>query len=131
MSPSTDRLEVLDPSPIGYDELPMAGDEDLERQLDARYGGGLHTYRFRRVRIPVSFLKEHLLELEEIALEDDGRRRRAIAEGYRDAFLSSADPDPIVIAMEEKWMVLDGFHRAAGARAAGRTHLDAFELLPD
>lgn len=126
-------LRVIDPGPIPYADLPLAGDEDLERQLDARYGGGHHLFFFRRIEIPLEALAPRLIgDIEDYLDLEDGQRRRAIAAAYRDAYLTGADdPAPAVVVCEDGWDLLDGHHRAAGARAAGRLSIEAFDLLPE
>jgi hypothetical protein len=52
------QIRVLDPGPIPYAQLPMAGDEDLEAQLDANFGSALSTYAFRLVELPLALLDQ-------------------------------------------------------------------------
>lgn len=123
---------VLDPGPIPYVRLPLAGDEDLERQLDARYGGSLDLFYFRRVELPLALVAERLLDDPDAYLEqEEGEDRRRIAAGYQRAYRAGEDPPPIVVVCEQEWDILDGYHRGCGALAAGRDWIEAFELLPD
>lgn len=125
-------IRVIDPGPVAYRLLPDAGDEDLERQLDARYGARPDLYRFRLVDLPLSLIAHQLVgDIAAYAEQEDGPRRMRLAESYRDAYLAGEDPPAIVVVDEEGFQILDGFHRAAGAQAAGRSHLAAWDLLPD
>lgn len=128
----SDQVRILDPEPIPYADLPAAGDEDLERQLDARYGGALDLYHFRLIELPLRLIGAELIgDLDAYLTEPDGPARHTIARSYRDAYLAGDDPAAIVVVEEDGWQVLDGFHRGAGARAAGRNSVAAYELLPD
>lgn len=149
-------LTVIDPGPIAYSDLEVAGDEDLERQIDARWGVSPDQLKFRLVELDPQLLAEHAppgglqyyLDLaaeketagdpedeeewdEDEELFPDGRRRYEIASGYAADFRAGRPVTPIVLDLTGEITVLDGFHRLAGAPEAKAPKIRAYELLPE
>lgn len=146
-------LTVVDPGPLSYCDLAVCGDRDLERQIDARWGISPDMLKFRLVELDPQLLAEHAppdglqyyLDLaaeeelehdedfddEESGLYHDGRRRYAIASAYSAAFKAGEPVVPIVIDLSGEVILLDGFHRLAGALDANAPTIRAYELLPE
>lgn len=126
-------VQILAEDLIQYGDLPNANDGGLEDQVSAVCGPP-HEQRFRRVQIPIDLLPE------DIAIEDldaavahgepGAAGRRALIERHAKSLRSGRELDEIVVVNTDIDIgVLDGRHRVAAARVAGRTTLEALESV--
>lgn len=145
------QVTVLDPGPIPYAQLADAGDVDLERQLDARYGGDLSDYNFRLVELPIELLAAHIpeggtefykgLAAEDAALEasveNSGEELsefelEQIEEEFQDGeeryAITSGYRDDYAASREVAAIVIDWIVRAEGAEPTVEL-LDGFHRL--
>jgi hypothetical protein len=72
----TEKIEVENAGPIPYQDLSMAGDPDLERQIDARFGCDPRSLEWRLISVPLSALassipKEGLAYYHGLARDDE------------------------------------------------------------
>jgi hypothetical protein len=138
--------------PIPGSMLPRADDEDLARALDAAYGVHVASCMFEPATISLTSLS--MMSFEEFEssdywcevcaeeAEDDDEvaeivlacqiERRQIIEEYLDQFAAGAMPEAIVVeATDTGWRILDGYHRACAAKAAGLDQIAAYVLTDE
>lgn len=125
-------FEVEDAGPFQYNDLPVAGDADLESQLQNVQVVPLENLLFRLVRAPLAELRE-VIPAADYKTERDGGEYPLVSE-LIERFERGEAPVAIVFLWE--WYrghgeprIVDGLHRASAARAAGHEDIAAFECI--
>ena len=109
---------VLDPGPLPYSTIDLAGDPDLD-QILIDDGMDPRSTSYRLIEIPVS-------SIAETKTMDQWKQGSMLSAGS----VPAVEPPVVVYRTPTGWGLLDGVHRTYAAWKAGRSTIRAYELLP-
>ena len=145
---------ILDPGPLSGLDLPNSAHPNVRFELaatlaerDGCSGSAARTIaasaavdpahpilraaRFRRIRIPLADLAGAYTTDLELYLSDGDRAGYETVRALEARYRAALPVDLILLVADPTfgWQVIDGCHRLSAADHAGRTEIEAYELL--
>jgi len=120
---------------IPYDELEVAGDVTLEKDLRAMFRRDPSDCWFRPLTIATQELHRSAVAPEAYLLGEGGAGHFREARAMRDQYRAGHHLPPVIVYLPERRAtrvtpeVLDGYHRLSAALAAGLAQLDVLLLV--